>query len=155
MKDSGKKVIATNRKARHEFFIEETFEAGITLKGTEVKSIRQGKVNIKESYASIDKGEVFINNLHISPYEQGNIHNVNPIRKRKLLLHKSQIRKLSDDTVKKGYTLVPLSVYIVNGLVKVEIAVAKGKKLYDKRDDIAKKDAERRMKQHSTEKYNF
>lgn len=155
MKDSGKKVVATNRKARHEYFIEETYEAGVSLKGTEVKSIRQGKVNIKESYASIEKGEVFINNLHISPYEQGNIYNVDPIRKRKLLLHKRQIRKLTEDTQKKGYTLVPLSVYIVNGLVKIEIAVAKGKKLYDKRDDIAKKDAERRMKQHSTEKYNF
>ena len=155
MKDGGKKVVATNRKARHEYFVEETYEAGIALKGTEVKSIRQGKVNIKESYASIDRGEVFINNLHISPYEQGNIHNVDPIRKRKLLLHKSQIRKLADDTVKKGYTLVPLSIYIINGLVKVEIAVARGKKLYDKREDIAKKDAERRMKQHSTEKYNF
>lgn len=155
MKDGGKKVVATNRKARHEYFVEETYEAGIALKGTEVKSIRQGKVNIKESYASIDRGEVFINNLHISPYEQGNIHNVDPIRKRKLLLHKSQIRKLADDTVKKGYTLVPLSIYIINGLVKVEIAVARGKKLYDKREDIAKKDAERRMKQHSTEKYNY
>lgn len=155
MKDGGKKVLATNRKARHEYFIEETYEAGISLRGTEVKSIRQGKANIKESYAIIEKGEVFINNLHISPYEQGNIHNVDPIRKRKLLLHKRQIRKLTEDTLKKGYTLVPLSIYIVNGLVKVEIAVAKGKKLYDKRDDIAKKDAERRMKQHSTEKYNF
>ena len=155
MKDGGKKVVATNRKARHEYFVEETYEAGIALKGTEVKSIRQGKVNIKESYASIDRGEVFINNLHISPYEQGNIQNVDPIRKRKLLLHKSQIRKLTDETVKKGYTLVPLSIYIINGLVKVEIAVARGKKLYDKRQDIAKKDAERRMKQHSTEKYNF
>lgn len=155
MKDSGRKVVATNRKARHEFFIEETYEAGIVLKGTEVKSIRQGKINIKESYASIEKGEVFINNLHISPYEQGNIYNVDPIRKRKLLLHKRQIRKLTDDTMKKGYTLVPLSVYIKDGRVKVEIAVAKGKKLYDKREDIAKKDAMRRMKQHSTEKYNY
>src|SRR5690625_201096 len=155
MKDSGKKVVATNRKARHEYFIEETYEAGIALRGTEVKSIRQGKVNIKESYASIEKGEVFINNLHISPYEQGNIHNVDPIRKRKLLLHKRQIRKLSEDTIKKGYTLVPLSVYIIYGKVKLELAVAKGKKLYDKREDIAKKDAERRMKIHSSEKYNF
>ena len=155
MNNSGKKVVATNRKARHEYFIEETYEAGIALKGTEVKSIRQGKINIKESYASIDRGEVFINNLHISPYEQGNIHNVDPIRKRKLLLHKRQIRRLTEDTMKKGYTLVPLSVYIKDGLVKLEIAVAKGKKLYDKREDIAKKDAERRMKQHSTDKYNF
>lgn len=155
MKEGKKKIVASNRKARHEYFIEESYEAGIVLKGTEVKSIRQGKVNIKESYASIEKGEVFINNLHISPYEQGNIFNVDPIRKRKLLLHKRQIRKLTDDTMKKGFTLVPLSVYIKDGKVKVEIAVAKGKKLYDKREDIAKKDAERRMKQQSTEKYNY
>lgn len=155
MKDGKKKIVASNRKARHEYFIEESYEAGIVLKGTEVKSIRQGKVNIKESYASIEKGEVFINNLHISPYEQGNIFNVDPIRKRKLLLHKRQIRRLTEDTMRKGYTLVPLSVYIKDGLVKIEIAIAKGKKLYDKRDDIAKKDAERRMKQQSTEKYNF
>lgn len=155
MKDSGKKIVATNRKARHEYFIEETYEAGMVLKGTEVKSIRQGKVNIKESYASIEKGEIFVNNLHISPYEQGNIHNVDPIRKRKLLLHKRQIRKLSEDTVKKGYTLVPLSVYIIDGKVKMELAVAKGKKLYDKRENIAKKDAERRMRIQSSEKYNY
>ena len=155
MKDSGKKVLASNRKARHEYFIEESYEAGIVLKGTEVKSIRQGKVNIKESYASIEDGEVFINNLHISPYEQGNIHNVDPIRKRKLLLHKSQIRKLASETIKKGFTLVPLTLYIKDGKVKVQIAIARGKKLYDKRETIAKKDAERRMKQHSTDKYNF
>ena len=155
MKDSGKKVLASNRKARHEYFIEESYEAGIVLKGTEVKSIRQGKVNIKESYASIEDGEVFINNLHISPYEQGNIHNVDPIRKRKLLLHKSQIRKLASETNKKGFTLVPLTLYIKDGKVKVQIAIARGKKLYDKRETIAKKDAERRMKQHSTDKYNF
>ncbi len=153
MKKDGIKNVATNRKARHEYFIEDTFEAGIALTGTEVKSIRQGKVNIKDSYASIEKGEVFLNNMHISPYEQGNIFNVDPLRKRKLLLHKREIRKLLVSTTQKGYTLVPLSVYIKNGLVKIELAVARGKKLYDKREDIAKRDAERRMMQHTSEKY--
>ncbi|MBU5312456.1 SsrA-binding protein SmpB [Tissierella carlieri] len=153
MKKIGTKVVATNRKARFEYFIEDTMEAGLVLTGTEVKSIRQGKLNIKDSYASIEKGELFINNLHISPYEQGNIYNVDPLRKRKLLLHKREIRKLMAAITQKGYTLVPLSVYIKDGLVKVELATAKGKKLYDKRDDIAKKDAERRMQQHSSEKY--
>ncbi len=149
----GTKIVATNRKARFEFFIEDTIEAGLVLTGTEVKSIRQGKLNIKDSYASIEKGEIFVNNMHISPYEQGNIYNVDPLRKRKLLLHKREIRKLMVATTQKGYTLVPLSVYIKDGLMKVELAIAKGKKLYDKRDDIAKKDAERRMQQHSSEKY--
>jgi len=153
MKKNGIKTVATNRKARHEYFIEDTYEAGIALTGTEVKSIRQGKVNVKDSYASIEKGEVFLNNMHISPYEQGNIFNVDPLRKRKLLLHKREIRKLMVATTQKGYTLVPLSVYIKDGLVKIELAVAKGKKLYDKREDIAKRDAERRMKQHASEKY--
>lgn len=153
MKKKGTKVIATNRKARHEYFVEDTIEAGLVLTGTEVKSIRQGKVNVKESYASIEGGEVFINNMHISPYEQGNIYNVDPIRKRKLLLHRREIRKLMVAITQKGYTLVPLSVYIKDGLVKVELATARGKKLYDKRDDIAKRDAERRMLQHSSEKY--
>lgn len=153
MDKSEKKIIANNKKARHEFFIEDTIEAGIALKGTEVKSIRQGKVNIKESYASVEKGEVFINGMHISPYEQGNIYNVDPLRKRKLLLHKKEIRKLNASIQLQGYTLVPLWVYIKNGKVKIELAVAKGKKLYDKRDTIAKKDAERRIRQHSSEKY--
>lgn len=153
MKKLGTKIVATNRKARFEYFIEDTMEVGLVLTGTEVKSIRQGKLNIKDSYASVENGEVFINNLHISPYEQGNIYNVDPLRKRKLLLHKREIRKLMAAITQKGYTLVPLSVYIKDGLVKVELATAKGKKLYDKRDDIAKKDAERRMQQHSSEKY--
>lgn len=154
MKNKGTKIIATNRKARHEYFIEDTIEAGIALTGTEVKSIRQGKINVRESYASIEDGEVFINNMHISPYEQGNIYNVDPIRKRKLLLHKREIRRLMTAISQKGYTLVPLSVYLKDGLVKVEVATAKGKKLYDKREDIAKKDAERRMQQHASEKYS-
>ena len=153
MKKLGTKIIATNRKARHEFFIEDTMEAGIVLTGTEVKSIRQGKVNIKESYASIDGGEVYVNGMHISPYEQGNIFNVDPLRKRKLLLHRREIRKLIGETKQKGFTLIPLSIYLKDGKVKVELALAKGKKNYDKRDTIAKKDAERRIAQHSSEKY--
>ena len=154
MKKLGTKVVASNRRARYEFFIEDTVEVGLVLTGTEVKSIRQGKLNLKESHAIIENGEVFIINMHISPYEQGNIQNVDPIRKRKLLLHKRQIRKLQQETVLKGYTLIPLSVYVKDGKVKLELATAKGKKLYDKRDDIAKKDSERRMKQHSSEKYS-
>ena len=154
MKKLGTKVVASNRRARYEFFIEDTVEVGLVLTGTEVKSIRQGKLNLKESHAIIENGEVFIINMHISPYEQGNIQNVDPIRKRKLLLHKGQIRKLQQETVLKGYTLIPLSVYVKDGKVKLELATAKGKKLYDKRDDIAKKDSERRMKQHSSEKYS-
>ncbi|NLY46137.1 MAG: SsrA-binding protein SmpB [Tissierella sp.] len=153
MKKGGVKILASNRKARHDFFIEDTIEAGIVLTGTEVKSIRQGKLNLKDSYASIDNGEIYLNNMHISPYEQGNIYNVDPVRKRKLLLHKREIRKLNQELTLKGLTLVPLSVYLKDGKVKVELATAKGKKLYDKRDDIAKKDAERRMKQHTSEKY--
>ncbi|HZH93374.1 MAG TPA: SsrA-binding protein SmpB [Tissierellaceae bacterium] len=153
MKKTGTKLIASNKKARHEYFIEDTLEAGIVLTGTEVKSIRQGKVNIKESYASIENGEVFITGMHISPYEQGNIHNVDPIRKRKLLLHRREIRKLIGETQQKGFTLVPLSIYLKDGLVKVELALAKGKKLFDKRQTMAKKDAERRIQQHSSEKY--
>ncbi len=154
MKKEGIKTVANNKKARHDFFIEDSLEVGIVLKGTEVKSIRQGKLNLKESYASIDNEEVFINNMHISPYEQGNIQNVDPIRKRKLLLHKRQIRKLKQELALKGSTLVPLRVYIKDGRVKMELAIAKGKKLYDKRQDIAKKDADRRMRQHASEKYS-
>jgi SsrA-binding protein len=153
MKKIGTKIVATNKKARHEYFIEDSIEAGIVLTGTEVKSIRQGKINIKESYASIEDGEVYINGMHISPYEQGNIYNVDPLRKRKLLLHKREIRKLNQGLMLQGYTLVPLSVYIKDGKVKLELATAKGKKLYDKRDTIAKKDAERRMLHHSSEKF--
>ena len=154
MKRKGTKVMATNRKAKYEYSIEDTIEAGLVLTGTEVKSIRQGKLTIKDSFASIENGEIFLNNLHISPYEQGNIQNVDPVRRRKLLLHKREIKKLLVSTTQKGYTLIPLSVYIKDGLVKLDLALAKGKKLYDKRDDIAKKDASRRMEQHSSEKYN-
>lgn len=143
---SNGRTIANNKKARHDYFIEETYEAGIVLKGTEVKSIRLGRVNLKDSYAEVDKGEVILHNMHISPYEKGNIFNVDPTRPRKLLLNKREIRKLIGYTTQQGYTLVPLKLYITpRGLVKIELAVAKGKKLYDKRDAIAKKDAERRI----------
>lgn len=147
------KILAKNRKARHDYFIEDSLEAGIVLKGTEVKSIRNGRLNLKDSFASIDSGEIFVNNMHISPYEQGNIYNVDPIRKRKLLLHRREINKLLGYIQQKGYSLIPLSVYLKNGKVKIEIGIAKGKKLYDKRADIAKRDAERRIRQHSSEKY--
>lgn len=153
MKNQEIKILASNRKARHEFFIEDTIETGIVLTGTEVKSIRQGKANLKESFATIDDGEIFVNGMHISPYDHGNIYNVDPIRKRKLLLHRREIRKLIGETKQKGYTLVPLSLYLKNGKVKLELAIARGKKLYDKRESIAKKDAERRIQQQSSDKY--
>ncbi|GAA0221022.1 SsrA-binding protein SmpB [Metaclostridioides mangenotii] len=150
---AGIKVLATNRKARHEYFIDETYECGIELKGTEVKSLRQGKANLSDGYASVDNSEVFLKQVHISQYEQGNVFNVDPLRVRKLLLHKSEIRKLIGATTIKGYSLIPLRLYLKNGKVKVEIALAKGKKLYDKRQDMAKKDAERRMEREMTGKY--
>lgn len=153
MANNNVKVMSTNRKAKFEYFIEETIEAGIALKGTEVKSIRQGKCNIKDGYAQIIDGEVYLFNVHISPYEQGNIYNQDPVRTRKLLLHRREIRKLTGYISQKGYTLVPLTIYIKDGLVKVEIGVARGKKLYDKREDIAKKDAERRIQRQLRERY--
>jgi len=139
------KEVAQNKKARHDYFIEQTFEAGIVLSGTEVKSIRQGMVNLKDSYATIENGEVFVNGMHISPYEKGNIFNKDPMRARKLLLHRSEIRRLIGYTQQKGLTLVPLKLYFRGGLVKVELAVARGKKLYDKRADIAERDAKREI----------
>ena len=139
-----RKLVAGNKKARHDYFIEDTYEAGIVLTGTEIKSVRQGKVSIKESYAKIEKGEVFIYGMNISPYEQGNRFNVDALIPRKLLLHKQEIRKLIGYTTLKGMTLVPLSMYInEDGRAKVELAVARGKKLYDKRQTIAKRDAAR------------
>jgi len=144
--DMGKdniKILAQNKKARHDYFIEETYEAGIELFGTEVKSIRQGKVNLKDSYAGIHKGEVFVYNMHVSPYEKGNIFNKDPMRTRKLLLNRYEINKLIGYIQQKGYTLVPLSVYLKGSLVKVELAVAKGKQLHDKRHAIAERDAKR------------
>ncbi|KAB3530178.1 SsrA-binding protein SmpB [Alkaliphilus serpentinus] len=145
MSREGTKSIATNKKARHDYFVEETYEAGIELKGTEVKSIRLGKINIKDGHARVENSEVFLYNIHISPYEKGNIFNVDPLRPRKLLLHKREIRKLIGYVQQKGYTLIPLSVYLKNGRIKVELGVAIGKKLYDKRHDIAKRDAQRRI----------
>ena len=142
---SEKKVIANNPKARHDYFIDDTLECGIALSGTEVKSIRAGKVNLKDSFAMIKNGELFIHNMHISPYEQGNIFNKDPMRTRKLLAHKKEIQKIVGMIQQKGITLVPLSLYFDRNHVKVELAIARGKKLYDKRQDIAKKDAERRM----------
>ena len=150
---AGVKVLATNRKARHEYFIEETYECGIELKGTEVKSIRQGKLNLAEGYASVDNSEVFLKQVHISPYEQGNIFNVDPLRVRKLLLHKHEIKKLIGLTTIKGYSLIPLSIYLKNGKVKVQLALAKGKKLHDKRQDLAKKDAQRSIERELRGKY--
>ena len=150
---SGKKILATNKKARHDYFIDEVYECGIELKGTEVKSIRQGRINLKEGYASVDNSEVFLKQVHISPYDQGNRFNVDPLRTRKLLLHKAEIRKLSGATTIKGYSLVPMSVYLKNGRVKLELGLAKGKKLYDKRQDLAKKDAMRRIERESKDRY--
>jgi SsrA-binding protein len=143
MSKGAKKTIAQNKKARHDYFIEQTFEAGIVLSGTEVKSIRQGKVTIKESYAIIKGGEVFIFGMHVSPYEQGNIFNKDPLRDRKLLLHRYEINKLIGSIQQKGMSLVPIELYFRNGKVKLELGLGKGKKLYDKREDIAKKDAMR------------
>ena len=150
---SGKKILATNKKARHDYFIDEVFECGIELKGTEVKSIRQGRVNLKEGYAYVDNSEVFLKQVHISPYDQGNRFNVDPLRTRKLLLHKSEIRKLIGATTVKGYSLVPMSMYLKNGRVKLELGLGKGKKLYDKRQDLAKKDAMRRIERESKDRY--
>ena len=142
-KESGIRLIANNKKAYHDYFIEDTYEAGIELAGTEVKSMRMGKCSIKESFIQIDRGEVFVYGMHISPYGKGNIFNKDPLRTRKLLLHQYEIRKIAGKIAEKGYTLVPLKVYFKGSLVKVEIGIAKGKKLYDKRQDIAKKDQKR------------
>ena len=137
------KMIANNKKAYHDYFILDTYEAGIALAGTEVKSLRMGKCSIKESFIRIEDGEVFIYGMHISPYEKGNIFNKDPLRVKKLMLHNYEINKIAGKMAEKGYTLVPLQVYFKGSLVKVEIALAKGKKLYDKRQDIAKKDQRR------------
>lgn len=137
------KMIANNKKARHDYFIEDTFEAGIVLHGTEVKSLRMGKCSVKESFIRVENGEVYIYGMHISPYEKGNIFNKDPLRVKKLLLHKYEINKMLGKMAQQGYTIVPLNVYLKGSLVKVEIGLARGKKLYDKRQDIAKKDMKR------------
>jgi SsrA-binding protein len=154
-KTSTNKTLAENRKAWHDYFIEESMEAGVELVGTEVKSIRAGRANLKDSYAEIVNGEIFICNVHISPYEKGNIFNRDPLRVRKLLLHKSEISRLLGFTTQQGYTLVPLSLYLKNGRVKVNVAVAKGKKDYDKRDVMLQKAAKRDIDRETKEKVKY
>ena len=139
------KLVANNKKAYFDYFIEDTYEAGIELVGTEVKSIRMGKCSIKESFIQVENNEMYIYGMHVSPYEKGNIFNKDPLRTRKLLLHRNEIMKLKGQTAEKGYTIVPLTVYLKEGLVKVSIGLAKGKKLYDKRESIAKKDEKRNL----------
>ena len=145
MADTAIKTLVNNKKARHNYFIEETLEAGIELFGTELKSVRGGRVNLTDAYATVDKGEVFVHGMNISPYEQGNIFNRDPLRPKKLLLHKREIRRLVGLSAQDGYSLIPLSVYFKGSLVKVALGVCKGKKLYDKREDIAKRDSKRSM----------
>ena len=152
MPQKGVKVIAQNRRARHDYFVLETWEAGIELKGTEVKSIRLGKCNLKDSFAMVKEGEIFVQGMHISPYEKGSFSNTDPLRPKRLLMHKAEIRKLQQAVMQQGLALIPLSVYLSNGRMKVEIALCKGKKNYDKRDDIAKRDAEREMERHMKER---
>lgn len=144
-KTKGVKPVAQNRRARHDFFVEESIECGIALHGTEVKSMRQGKVNLKESYAQVRDNEVVVQSMHISPYEQGSIFNTDPMRPKKLLLHKAEIRKLKAQVQQKGFTLIPLSVYLKDGRMKLELGVCRGKQLHDKRDDLASRDAKRDM----------
>ena len=139
------KLVAQNKKANHDYFIEETFEAGLVLQGTEIKSIRAGKVNLRDSFATVKQGEVYINNMHISPYEQGNRYNHEPTRARKLLLHRKQIDRLIGETQQAGYALVPIKVYIKNGFAKVLLGLGKGKKKFDKREDLKQKQAKRDM----------
>ena len=145
--------LAENRKARHDYFVEETIEAGLELVGTEVKSIRNGRANLKDSYADIYNGEVFIKNMHVSPYEQGNIFNVDPLRERKLLLHKQEIRRLDELVSRDGYTLIALSLYLKQGRVKVALGICKGKKNYDKRDAMLEKAHKRDIDRAIKEKY--
>ncbi len=149
------KVIAQNRAARHEYFIEETFEAGIALFGTEVKSLREGKTNLKDSYCRIESGEIFAYNFHISPYEKGNIFNKDPLRKKKLLMHKREINKLFGKVTQDSYTLVPLSLYFSGSRVKMELGLCKGKKLYDKRESDAKRQADRDMERYAKAKDRY
>ena len=145
MEKASRKTIVENRKARHDYFVEETYEAGIELVGTEVKSLRQGGANLKDSYCEIQNGEIFVRNLHISPYDKGNIFNKDPMRTRKLLMHKREILRLFGHVKQEGYTLIPLSLYFQGSHVKVCVGLCKGKKLYDKRADLAKRDAQRSM----------
>ncbi len=152
-KKNESRIIAENRKARHDYFVEETYEAGIELFGTEVKSVRAGTVNLKDSYCEIDKGEMFALGVHISPYEHGNIFNKDPLRPKKLLMHKREIMKLTGLVSRDGYTLVPLSIYLKGSRAKMSVGLCKGKKLYDKRESAAKRDADRTIEKHMKE-YN-
>ena len=153
MEKTATKTIADNRKARHDYFVIETYEAGIELFGTEVKSLRRGNVNLKDSYCEIDGGELFALGVHISPYEQGNIFNKDPLRPKKLLMHKREIMKLTGLVSREGYTLVPLSLYFKGSYVKVALGLCKGKKLYDKRDSEAKRDADRIIEKHMKNRF--
>ena len=144
-RNPGVRSIAVNRKARHDYFVEETFECGLALFGTEVKSLRAGRANLKDCYATVQNRELFVPGLHISPYEQGHIYNRDPMRPKKLLMHRSKINRLAGLVQRQGYALIPLEVYLKNGLMKVQLGLCKGKKLYDKRQDNAKRDAEREM----------
>jgi len=144
-RQEGIKTIAQNRKARHDYFVEETWEAGLELRGNEVKSIRLGRCNLKDSFAQVRRGELFVENMHVSPYEKGSYYNEDPLRPKRLLMHRAEILKLEQAVMLKGMSLVPLSIYLKDGKMKLELALCKGKKLYDKRDDAAKKDAEREM----------
>lgn len=144
----GIKVVATNRKARHDYFLEESYEAGIVLQGSEIKSIRAGRISLSEAYIRVENGEAWLVDAHIAPYDQAARNNHEPTRPRKLLLHKREIGDLEDEVIRKGMTIVPLKVYLKDGLAKIEIAVAKGKKLYDKRATIAKRDAQREVERH-------
>lgn len=155
MSDSSTKTIATNKKAYHDYFVEETFEAGIELKGSEVKSLRNGRVNLKDSWCSIVKGEIFVNGMHISVYEQGATWCKDPLRVRKLLMHKKEIMKLFGQEQQQGYSIIPLSLYFKGSRVKVQIGLCKGKKLYDKRADMAKKDAKRNIERALKEQSRF
>lgn len=146
------KIVTTNRKARYEFSIEDTLEAGLVLTGTEVKSLRQGRANLQDAYCTIDKGQMVMLNCHISPYEQGNIFNHDPMRPRPLLLHRKELERWGKAVAQKGYTIIPLKLYFKNGFAKVEIGLAKGKKLYDKREDIAERDTKRRL-ERATRQY--
>jgi len=146
------RVIAENRKARHEYFVEDKFEAGIILTGTEIKSVRAGRVNLKDSYAEIVNGQVWLTQMHISPYEQGNRFNHEPLRKRKLLLNRPEIAKLTGKVQQQGMTLIPLKIYLNQGLAKIELGLCKGKKTYDKRDDLANRDAKRQMERDLRER---
>lgn len=150
---SGQKIVASNRKARHQYHVQETFETGIVLQGTEVKSLRAGKANLKESYATFEGGELYLTGCHISPYSHGGYSNHDPIRPRKLLMHKKELDRLFSKVQQKGLTLVPLSIYFVRGKAKVKLALATGKKLFDKREDIKKRDIERELQKQQSEKW--